>query len=248
MASALTAGSTMRLKDKVVCITGAGRGLGLSLARAFDAEGARLALAARTAAEIDEAAEACSDAIAVQTDVRVHSEVRALVEATLGEFGRLDVFINNAGLAIYGPVGSYSPDEVDLLVDTNLKGVIWGSQEALAAMKGNRDGMIVNIGSVAGTMVLPNESVYSATKWAVRGYTHVLWQEARKFGVKVVSVCPGGINTPFWRTQEYLPFPDKFDPERDFLDPDEVARGVVEICCNSAGYAVTEVVMQPVLF
>ena len=81
-----------------------------------------------------------------------------------------------------------------------------------------------------------------------RGVVAAASYEARKFGVKVVSVCPGGINTPFWRTQEYLPFPDKFDPERDFLDPDEVARGVVEVCCNSAGYAVTEVVMQPVLF
>ena len=238
----------MRLKDKVVCITGAGRGLGLSLARAFDAEGARLALAARTAAEIDVAAKGCRDAIAIQTDVRVHSEVRALVEATVGEVVALDVFINNAGLAIYGPVGSYSPDEVDLLVDTNLKGLIWGCQESLAVMKGPRSGTIINIGSVAGTMVLPNESVYSATKWAVRGYTHVLWQEARKFGVKVVSVCPGGINTPFWRTQEFLPFPEKFDPERDFLDPDEVARGIVDVCCNSSGYAVTELVLQPVLF
>jgi len=238
----------MRFKDKVVCITGAGRGLGLSLARAFDAEGARLALAARTAQEIDEAAKNCRDAIAVQTDVRLHGEVRALVQAAVGEFGQLDILINNAGLAIYGPVGSYSPDEVDLLVDTNLKGVIWGCQEALAVMKGRRSGTIVNIGSVAGSMVLPNESVYSATKWAVRGYTHVLWQEARKFGVKVVSVQPGGINTPFWRTQEFLPFPDKYDPERDFLDPDEVARGIVDVCCNTAGYAVTEVVMQPVLF
>jgi len=220
----------------------------LSLARAFDAEGARLALAARTAQEIDEAAKNCRDAIAVQTDVRLHGEVRALVQAAVGEFGQLDILINNAGLAIYGPVGSYSPDEVDLLVDTNLKGVIWGCQEALAVMKGRRSGTIVNIGSVAGSMVLPNESVYSATKWAVRGYTHVLWQEARKFGVKVVSVQPGGINTPFWRTQEFLPFPDKYDPERDFLDPDEVARGIVDVCCNTAGYAVTEVVMQPVLF
>ena len=65
----------MRFKDKVVCITGAGRGLGLSLARAFDADGARLVLAARTAAEIDEAAKSCRDAIAVQTDVRVHGEI-----------------------------------------------------------------------------------------------------------------------------------------------------------------------------
>ncbi|MCP4809540.1 MAG: SDR family oxidoreductase [Proteobacteria bacterium] len=237
-----------RMTDKVVCITGAGRGLGAALARAFDAEGARLSLAARTAPEIDDLAGEMRDAISVQTDVRSPREIAALVEATVGEFGRLDVMINNAGLAIYGPVGSYTADEIDLIIDTNVKGVIYGSQAAFEVMKSQRAGFIVNIGSVAGKMHLPNESVYAASKWAVSGYTGTLWLEARKHGVRVCNVCPGGIATPFWSAQEFLPFPDKFDPQRDFMKPEEVAQSVVDLVATTKGYCVSEVVMQPVLF
>jgi NADP-dependent 3-hydroxy acid dehydrogenase YdfG len=237
-----------RLQDMVVCVTGAGRGLGEALTRAFDAEGARLALAARTAAEIDGLASACRDAIAVQTDVRVKSEVDAFIEATVGEFGRLDILVNNAGVAVYGPLGSYTGQEIDRIIDTNVKGLIYASQAAYAVMKKERSGQIINIGSVAGKMHLPNETVYCASKWAVTGFTGALWAEARKHGVKVVNVCPGGIDTPFWRTQEFLPFPDKYDPQRDFLKPDELASQVVDLCCQSQGYSVSEIVIQPVLF
>lgn len=237
-----------RLTDQVVCITGAGRGLGAALARAFDAEGARLALAARTAPEIDDLAAELRDAISIQTDVRSPSEVMSLIEATVGEFGRLDVMINNAGLAIYGPAGSYTPTEIDQIIDTNVKGVIHGCQAAFGVMKAQRSGFIVNIGSVAGKMHLPNESVYAASKWAVSGYTGTLWLEARKHGVRVCNVCPGGIDTPFWKHQEFLPFPEHFDPERDFMKPEDVAQSVVDLVATTKGYCVSEVVMQPVLF
>lgn len=237
-----------RLEGKVVCITGAGRGLGRSLAKAFDAEGARLVLGARTSTEVDELASELGDAIAVQTDVRIPREVQSLVDAAMGEFGKLDVMINNAGVAVYGPVGSYEPEEIDAIIDTNVKGVIYCSQAAFNVMKDRREGFIINISSIAGKLHLPNESVYSASKWAVNGYTGTLWLEARKHGIKVATICPGGINTPFWHTQEFLPYPEQLDPERDFMNPDEVARSVVEIVCSSREYAVTDIVMQPLLF
>ncbi|MCB9743717.1 MAG: SDR family oxidoreductase [Alphaproteobacteria bacterium] len=237
-----------RLKDKVVCITGASRGLGAALARAFDAEGARLALAARTQTDLDALVENLRDAIAVPTDVRKPEEVSALIDATVGEFGHLDVMINNAGLAVYGPIGSYTAAEIDRVIDTNVKGVIHGSQAAFAVMRERREGFIINISSIAGKLHLPNESVYNASKWAVNGFTGTLWLEARKHGIKVATVCPGGINTPFWRTQEFLPFPDHIDAERDFMNADEVARSVVELVCSSREYVITDVVMQPLLF
>ncbi|MCB9764621.1 MAG: SDR family oxidoreductase [Alphaproteobacteria bacterium] len=237
-----------RLKGKVVCITGAGRGLGKALAQAFDAEGARLALAARTTPELDALVATLQDAIAIQTDVREPREVQALIDAAVGEFGTLDVMINNAGLAVYGPVGSYTPDEINRVIDTNVKGVIHGSQAAFKVMKENRTGFIINISSIAGKLHLPNESVYSASKWAVNGFTGTLWLEARKHGIKVAAVCPGGVNTPFWTTQEFLPFPDRIDPERDFMNPAEVARTVVELVATTREYVITDVVMQPLLF
>ncbi|MBM4389617.1 MAG: SDR family oxidoreductase [Deltaproteobacteria bacterium] len=236
-----------QLAGKVVVITGAGRGLGKALAEAFSAEGASLVLGARTSIEIDELAARLPDTIAVQTDVRLPRDVDRLVEAAMAEFGRIDVMINNAGLAIYGPVDDTTPDAVDAMIDTNVKGVIYGSQAAFRAMKVQRAGLIVNISSIAGKLHLPNEAVYNASKWAVNGFTGTLRLEAAKCNVKVSCVCPGGIDTPFWKAMDFYPFPEGIDPSRDFMSPDEVAKTVLEMALKSDRYVVPEVVMVPLL-
>ena len=236
------------LAGKVVCVTGAGRGLGRSISKAFDAEGAHLVLAARTASEIEALAAELNSAIAVPTDVRSVVEVNALVDAAVGEFGKLDVMVNNAGLAIYGPFESTTEDDFDLMWQTNVKGTYFGSQAALKVMRTQRSGLIVNISSIAGKLHLPGESAYNATKWAVNGLTGTLRLEAQKSNVKVTCICPGGINTPFWKQMDNYPFPaDLIDPERDFMDPEEVARTVVEVARGSSAYVLPEVVMLPML-
>lgn len=240
------------LKSQVVCITGAGRGLGAALARAFAARGASLVLASRTPPELEALAAELQAAhrvpvLVVPTDVRLKAEVDALIDAAMGEFGRLDVMINNAGLAIYGPVESIEPETLDRMLDTNLKGTIWGSLAALRAMKPRRQGLIVNISSIAGKLHLPNEAAYNASKWAVNGFTGTLRLEAEPHGVKVSCVCPGGIATPFWKAQDFLPFPPHLDPERDFMKPEEVAETVVHLALGSAGYVLPEVVMLPLI-
>lgn len=235
------------LADKVICITGASRGLGKALAEACDAEGARLVLGARTQPDLEAVTGACRDALHLQTDVRIASEVDALVKVALTEFGGLDVMINNAGLAIYGPVESLSAGEVDEIIDTNVKGVIYGSQAAFRHMKDQHRGHIVNIGSIAGKLHLPNEAVYNASKWAVTGFTGTLRLEAERYGVKVTNVCPGGIHTPFWREMDFYPFPDHIDPERDFMKAEDVAQSVVQILATSAAFAVPELVMVPMI-
>jgi NADP-dependent 3-hydroxy acid dehydrogenase YdfG len=236
-----------RLTGKVVCITGAGRGLGRAMAERFASEGASLVLGARTTPEIDELASRLGDAIAVQTDVRSAADCRRLVDAAMAEHDRLDILINNAGLAIYGPVEDVSDDDVDLMVDTNVKGVINTSVAAFRVMKKQRSGLILNISSIAGKLHLPNESVYGATKWAVNGFTGTLRAEAAAYGVRVTTVCPGGIDTPFWKSMEYYPFPDHIDPSRDFMRPEEVAESVLEVALKSDRYVVPEIVMVPLL-
>lgn len=239
----------------VVCITGAGRGLGASLARRFAKGGHDVVLGARTAPEIDALAEVLADqgagALAVQTDVRLPLECDRLVDAALAEFGRIDVMINNAGLAVYGPADAMTPLDIDWMVDTNLKGAIFGSLAAFRAMKQQTPnpirGRIINISSVAGKRLLPNEAVYCATKWGLNGFTGTLAMEAAPWGIHVTAVCPGGINTPFWRSMETFPFPDHIDPERDFLDPDEVAEGVWQLANTSPRYWVPEITMVPMI-
>lgn len=235
------------LAGRVVCITGAGRGLGRCLAEAFSAEGCSLVLGARTSGEIDELAARLGRAIAVQTDVRVAADCDRLVDAAVAEFGQLDIMVNNAGLAVYGPVEGTTPDAVDAMIDTNVKGVIWGSQAAYRVMKAQRSGLIVNISSIAGKLHLPGEAVYNASKWAVNGFTGTLRLEAAKHHVRVTCVCPGGIDTPFWRAMDYYPFPEGIEPAADFMRPEEVAQSVVELARKSDRYVVPEIVMVPLI-
>lgn len=239
---------TRSLQDTVVCITGASRGLGASLAKAFDARGARLVLAARTADQLVEVAASCRDAATFPCDVRDPERVAALVAFAVERFGRLDVMVNNAGLAVYGPVLDSTPDDVDRMIDTNVKGVIYGSQAALRVMEDQQSGLIVNVSSIAGKLHLPNEAVYNASKWAVNGFTGTLRLEANRFGVKVTCACPGGIDTPFWDGMERYPFPtDKIEPGRDFMSPDEVAESIVQVAETSDRYVVPEIVMLPMI-
>lgn len=241
----------------VVCITGAGRGLGAELARRFGKGKFDVVLGARTAPEIDAMAEELADdgvgTLAVQTDVRIAVECDRLVDAALAEFGRLDVMINNAGVATYGAADELTPADIELMLDTNLKGAIFGSLAAYRVMKqrvpapGEARGRIINISSIAGKRLLPKESVYCASKWGLNGFTGTLALEAAQWGIHVTAVCPGGIHTPFWRTMEVFPFPDHIDPERDFLDAAEVAEGVWQVANTSARYAVPEVIMLPII-
>lgn len=236
-----------RLEGKVVCITGAGRGLGKALAERFSAEGASLVLGARTTPEIDDLASSLGDAIAVQTDVRSPTDCRRLVEAAVAEYDRLDLMINNAGLAIYGPAEDISEHDVDLLFDTNVKGLINTSVAAFKVMKQQRSGLILNISSIAGKLHLPNESLYGATKWAVNGFTGTLRLEAAAYDVRVTTVCPGGIDTPFWKAMDFYPFPDHIDPSRDFMKPEEVAESILEVALKSDRYVMPELVMVPLI-
>lgn len=237
------------LAGKVVCITGASRGLGAAMARAFAAEGASLVLGARTLHELEAlAATLPTQVVVLQTDVRRAADCVALVAAAVERFGRLDVMVNNAGLAIYGDVLSITDAQLELMLSTNVGGVVFGSQAALRVMKAQGSGLIINVSSIAGKLHLPNESAYNASKWAVNGFTGTLRLEAEPHGVKVTCLCPGGIDTPFWEGMATFPFPtDRIQPKRDFMRPEEVASTVVHICQGSERYVLPEVVMLPVI-
>ena len=196
----------MGLKGKVVCVTGASRGLGASIARASDSAGARLVLASRLQACIDELAAGLHDAIAVQSDVRDPEDLDRLRMLRLVNSGALDVLVNNAGVAVYGPAESLSVEAVHHMIDTNLKGVIFGSQAAYRVMKKQRFGHIINISSVAGRLHLKNEAVYNASKWGSMA-SRAHWRSKRHYNVRVTTLCPGGIDTPFWKEQDFHPYP-----------------------------------------
>lgn len=235
------------LTDAVVVITGASRGLGAALARAFAREEARLVLGARTQPQL-EAVAAETGAIAVPCDVTRVAELERLVRTATDAHGRLDVMINNAGVSVYGPFLETKETDLDAMLATNVKGVYFGSQAAFRVMKEQGAGLIVNVSSIAGARHLPNESAYCATKWAVQGLTGVLHHEAAAHGVRVTSLVAGGIATPFWRDRAYVPFdPARVDPERDFMTADEVAQVVVDVASRSDRFVMPEVMCLPLM-
>jgi NADP-dependent 3-hydroxy acid dehydrogenase YdfG len=241
-------GMKKSMSDKVVCITGAGRGIGRAIAEAFAAEGASLVLGARTTPEIDELASTLENAIALQTDVRRVLDVERLVEGALAQFGRLDVMVNNAGTASFGPFEGVTETEFDDMMDTNAKGAFFGSQAAFRVMKAQRSGLIVNVAGMAGRQHLPNQSAYNASKWALVGFTGALREEAAWYGVRVTCLFPDCVDTGLWKTQDFLPFSDdEVDPSRDFLPPESVARVLLDLARAGEQVLVPEVMVTPLL-
>lgn len=184
-----------RFDDQVVIVTGASSGVGEATARRFAELGARVVVAARTAAKIESLAKEI-DGLAVATDVTSLSDLEKLVQETLAAYGRIDVLVNNAGANRRGEFGDIELEAISNIVDTNLKAPMLLTRLALAALKESK-GVVVNVASIAGHVPLPGESPYCATKWGLRGFTFAVAEECRDTGVALTAVSPGPIATPF---------------------------------------------------
>lgn len=182
------------LKGKVIAITGGGRGIGLAIAKAMAAEGARVSLGDIDAGLAAQAAKSLQG-YGGKLDVRDRKSFAAFLSATEKAFGPVDVLINNAGIMPTGPF----TDETDVLSDTqidiNLRGVILGCKLALPGMVARGEGHIVNVASMAGVLPLPGMAVYCATKFAVVGLTQALREEYRDSGVHFSTIMPAKVTT-----------------------------------------------------
>lgn len=190
----------MTIENKIVAITGAGRGIGRATALHLTARGARVVLGARSEAEIetvaDEIKAAGGEAICRATDVTSRADLDALVGLACQRFGRLDVIVNNAGI---GPISRFDAlrvEDWDAMIDVNLKGTLYGIAAALPVFGRQDSGHIVNILSTAGIKILPTMGVYAATKNALRTATEALRQESGP-NLRVTEISPGFIDTSF---------------------------------------------------
>ena len=220
--------------DAVVVITGAGSGIGRALAFELDARGARLALSDIDGPRADETARRCSDAIAHQLDVADRSAVRAHAEQVVSDFGRVDVVVNNAGVALAADVADQSDEDIDWLLGINLYGVIHGTRAFLPHVTATR-GHVVNVSSVFGIMAMPTQSVYNASKFGVRGYTEALAIEMDMAGTGVGVHCvhPGGIATNIANVARRSPGRDSDELIEQFnqqflrTSPEAAARAII---------------------
>lgn len=190
---------TDNIKDKVIVITGASSGMGEAAARHLAQKGARVVLAARRSDRIDAVANEINElggsAIAMATDVTLEEDVKALVDAAVKQWGRIDVLINNAGVMPLSTLDQAKVSEWNQMIDVNLRGVLHGIAAALPYMKAQKSGQIINTASVAAPLVFPASAVYSATKYAVRALTEGLRKEASEYNVRATLISPGAVST-----------------------------------------------------
>jgi short-subunit dehydrogenase len=219
------------LNQQVMVITGASSGIGLATARMAAQRGASVVLAARDpqalAAAERELRDAGYQAMSVVTDVRKHLDLDRLAEAAVGRFGRIDTWVNNAGTSIFGKLEEISEEDHRALFETNFWGVVYGSLTALKHLKPH-GGALINLGSVASDMAIPLQSMYSATKHAIKGFTDGLRMELEAEGapVSVTLIKPTSIDTPFpQRARNYMDVQPKL-PEPVYA-PEDVAESIL---------------------
>ena len=184
-----------RLDGRVAIVTGASRGLGRSIALALAEAGADVAVAARSEKELAETASAIEGrgrrAVAVRTDVTVYAQVETLMERTVATLGRLDIVVNNSGIAAVMPLADMPPEDFRRSLEVNLVGVFNGCRAAAARLIAQKSGKIVNLASMLGAAGLAGYTAYSASKGGVIALTRALAVEWARHNIQVNAMAPG---------------------------------------------------------
>jgi len=195
---------TSRLQGTVALVTGASSGIGEATAVALAAEGAAVAIAARRRHRLEALAERLrpqTDVLIIETDVTDEAAARAMVERTVGEYGRLDTLVNNAGVMLLGPILDAPVEEWKRMVELNVLGLLYSTHAALphllqaAEREPRHVADLVNVSSVAGRVARLGSGVYNATKWGVAAFSESLRQEVTRRHVRVTLIEPGAVAT-----------------------------------------------------
>lgn len=233
----------MRLAGRVAVVTGAGRGIGRAIAGAFACEGASVVLAARSAAEIEAVAREIRQrggrALVVPTDVRQEAAVEALVRRALGEWQRVDLLINAAGVAAFAPVTDSKLDDWDQILAVNLRGAVLCCRAVLPAMIAQHRGTIINIGSVVTSRSLTGSAAYTASKYGLLGFSRVLAEEMRAHGVRVGVLSAGATDTPLWDAMPGAP------ARARMLRADQVAEAALLMAALDPNATLEEMTLLP---
>ncbi len=221
-----------KLENRVAIVTGASRGLGYAVARAYADHGARVVIVSRNFGELESVtgkwSEGC-EVLPVQTDVTKEDEVSQLVEKTMNQFGKIDILVNNAGvLTPKGPIHEVTVQDWNLTMDVNLKGSFLCTKYVLPIMRQRKSGVIIYVSSGAGKRPAPEWGPYAVSKFGVEGLNQVVAAEAKSHGIRVNAVNPGGVRT----TMRSMAYPE----ENPMLlcTPEEVAPLFVYLASSDA--------------
>ena len=236
-----------KLDGKIAIITGGGSGVGLATAKLFLQEGARVAIAGRDAAKLQQAVASIpggKDILVVPTDVTVPEQVKSLVEAVIQKFGRVDILVNNAGTNIKArKMRELTLDGWNQLIRTNLDGAFYCIRAVLPSMLERKQGLIVNVNSISGKRAYPLAGAgYAAGKFGLHALAACLANEEIENGIRVSTIYPGEIDTPILAAR---PSPVTAEQRAIILKPEDVANAILFVSTLPAHVNVPELIIKP---
>jgi 3-oxoacyl-[acyl-carrier protein] reductase len=226
------------LRGRTALVTGASRGIGAAVARALDAEGVNLGLASRSDDDLG-----IDGAVALPTDVRDFEAVSGLAKATAERFGGIDILVVNAGVGSYGPFLDLPFEEMEEMIDVNVKGALYSIRAVLPYLLESDAADIVTLASEAGRRGLPYEAVYCASKFAQVGLSRSLDHELREQGVRCTTVAPGGVATDFAMGRGRTPDMPQL---AGMMSSEDVADAVMFVLTRPRNHRILEVAFRPV--
>lgn len=226
-----------RISQQSVVITGASSGIGIAAARQFANAGCKVALLARNPGKLAKAAqelEPCAPGMAtIIADVTSEASVTAAFDEIAQKLGPVDILVNNAGVGFATDLSSVSIEEYRRIFETNVTGTFLCTRAVLRQMKERKRGHIINISSVVGKVTNPNAPLYCASKFALNGYTSGLAQQVAGDGIRVSTVSPSAVDTPYW---------DGRPVDRSkFLKPEEVADAILFVANQPPGVVIRDI-------
>ncbi|MCA0447019.1 MAG: SDR family NAD(P)-dependent oxidoreductase [Bacteroidetes bacterium] len=230
----------MSLNGKVVVVTGASSGIGAVLSAKLVESGARVFGVSRRETELkklqNELGSSFSYSIA---DVGSWPDVSRAASEIFEKAGKIDALVNNAGFGIFKPVDQLSIEEWNSQIQTNLTGAFYFSKAVIPELKKQGGGSIINIASIAGLQAIPNASAYNASKFGMVGLSESMMLELRPYGIRVTSICPGSVDTPFFNdVPENLVSSYK-------LTPENIADSVIYVLNQPEHLVVDKIVLRP---
>ena len=241
-----------KLSGKVALVTGASSGIGAATALALAQEGAAVALVARREDRLTDLARTIQGlggrAAVIPADIARPEEARSAVARTVTELGGLDILVNNAGLMLLGPVAGADPADWHRMMDLNVLALMHLSQAALEPMRQRQGGHVVNISSVSGRGASPTSAGYSATKWAVGGFSEGLRQEVRLDRIRVTVIEPGVVATELTDHITHQDTKTSYESRISTmtpLEPEDIAAAVVYAVTQPERVNVNEILIRP---
>ena len=233
----------MKLAGAITLITGAGRGIGRTLALSLAREGAEVVLTARTQSELDRVCDEIvaegGKAYALAADLRKDQDIGRVFDHIRDTFGRLDILVNNAGMGRFAPIKDLPIEDFDAMWSLNMRALFLCTQRAIPLMAPQRQGAIVNISSLAGKNAFIGGGGYSATKWALLGFAKTLMLEVREQNIRVVTICPGSVDTTFSSSTKDTARSEKI------IHPQDIADTLVTVLTLPDRTMVSEIDIRP---